>query len=460
MQRNKETWLLVWRMILMLLVVLGSAYTFMHAYYFTGVMLFVVLLLLILESYFFVQRYFSKIDKVVSSMLYQDYSVEFQTDTANQTLLKSIQLYNLMKERDKQAFSQKMLYDQILNGLDSGLIILKLSGRADSIEKVNSTGATSVEIMLMNAYFQQYFGVPVLKDWRLMEKYLGDFYQLLEERKFSELKTTLDIQVDQGERQTFVLQTSLTEIKGDRFFTVLIDSIQRVIHSKENEAWVNVMKVISHELMNSLAPIHALAQNMDEILQQKDWNAEDREDMQVSIRTIINRSNHLQHFVDRYRKLTMLPSPVLENVVLNDLVKQMMANYQFLLQDKEIHLRLEMEQQILAQVDPAQFEQVLVNLFTNSIQALANNSDKEMRIKVYRHNSRIFLEFMDNGPLIDSDIVSKIFLPFYTTRKDGAGIGLSLSKSIIEAHQGYLYYQIKEDRNCFVIVLMDYINDF
>ncbi|MGM1429248.1 ATP-binding protein [Sphingobacterium lactis] len=80
---------------------------------------------------------------------------------------------------------------------------------------------------------------------------------------------------------------------------------------------------------------------------------------------------------------------------------------------------------------------------------------REIYLRVYRTNARIFIELMDSGALIDPGIISKIFLPFYTTRKEGAGIGLSLSKSIIEAPQGYLYYQEKADKNCFVIVLMD-----
>ncbi len=151
----------------------------------------------------------------------------------------------------------------------------------------------------------------------------------------------------------------------------------------------------------------------------------------------------------------MLPTPVLQQVKLNDLIHNMMANYQYLLDEQRIQFTTLLDEQLYPQLDQAQFEQVLINLFTNSIHALSTSKVKEIHIHTYRDNTRIFLEFMDSGPLIDTEIVSKIFLPFYTTRKDGAGIGLSLSKSIIEAHQGYLYYQVKSERNCFVVVLMD-----
>lgn len=438
---KKESVHLFIRLLLLLSSTLLAGFCFMHKFYFTGFMLVVFVLIMVIEGYYFMKRYFNKIDKVISSMLYDDFTVDYQFNDQNQTLIKANKLYYKLKEKDRDAVSQKMLYDQILNGLDSGLIILDLS-------KENQ------EIMLMNEYFQQYFAVPVLKDWKLMANYLGDFYELLEAREFTEFKTTLDIQVDRGERQTFVIQTSITQIKQVKYYTVLIDSIQRVIYSKENEAWVSVMKVISHELMNSLAPIHALAQNMDDILKQEKWSIEDQEDMKISIGTIINRSNHLQDFVDRYRKLTMLPSPVLATVDLNLLVHSMISNYQLILSKREIELKIQTEPNIYAELDQSQFEQVLVNLFTNSLHALTEVEKKLLEINIYQNNSRIFIEFTDSGPIIDETIVSKIFLPFYTTRKDGAGIGLSLSKAIIEAHKGYLYYQLKNNKNCFVIVLI------
>jgi len=442
MQNKRETLQLVFRIFLMLIVISASGLVFMQYYYFTGILFLCLLAVLIVETCFFVDRYFSRIDKILSAMLHEDYSADFQIDTRNQAVQNSIRLYNQLREKESRSRSQKLLYDQILNGLDSGLIILKLSPQP-------------TQILFMNQYFQHYFGLPTLKDWSLMTNYLGEFYALLEERKFGEFKTALDIRVDKGERQTFILQTSRTQIKGDTYYTILVDSIHRVIYSKENEAWVNVMKVISHELMNSLAPIHALAQNMNEILHQDQWDQEDLQDMQLSIKTIINRSNHLRDFVDRYRKLTMLPTPVLQQVKLNDLIHNMMANYQYLLDEQRIQFTTLLDEQLYPQLDQAQFEQVLINLFTNSIHALSTSKVKEIHIHTYRDNTRIFLEFMDSGPLIDTEIVSKIFLPFYTTRKDGAGIGLSLSKSIIEAHQGYLYYQVKSERNCFVVVLMD-----
>jgi C4-dicarboxylate-specific signal transduction histidine kinase len=99
-------------------------------------------------------------------------------------------------------------------------------------------------------------------------------------------------------------------------------------------------------------------------------------------------------------------------------------------------------------------EQVIINLITNSIHALKEKSEKKLIISSYTENNRFFIVISDNGKGVDAEIRDKVFLPFFTTRKDGAGIGLTLSKNIIEAHGGYLSYQTDEDKTSFVICLI------
>jgi len=105
-------------------------------------------------------------------------------------------------------------------------------------------------------------------------------------------------------------------------------------------------------------------------------------------------------------------------------------------------------------IDKNQIEQVIINLITNSIYALKEKSEKKIFLSSYTENNRFFIIISDNGKGIDSEIRDKVFLPFFTTRKDGAGIGLTLSKNIIEAHGGYLSYQTEDDKTSFVICLI------
>lgn len=429
------------RIVLLLALIVSSILLFQAKMYYTFTFLIFVFCVTVIEFVYFVHQYFNQVNKVILALLYNDFSIELRKSNYHTTLNNTIDLYNKIKVENANQLPFKVIYNQILNSLDSGVIILKI--RED--EK---------EIVFLNNFFCQYLGIPNSNNWQILEDRVPEFCDFLKQRNFSDFKTSLDIQVDNKERQTFVLQASNSFIQGHNYYIVLLDSIQRMMESKENEAWSTIMKVISHELMNSLAPIHSLSYNMKEIFEQEELTADDKEDLVLSLDTIINRSNHLQHFVDRYRKLTMLPTPVLARLSLNSVLESVMMNYQILFKEKGIALHLESKEIIHADIDQSQFEQVLINLLTNSIHAVEDLAEKEIIISLHKEGNRAFIEIADSGPIIDKSILAKVFLPFYTTRKSGAGIGLALSKSIIEAHNGYLYYRETNAKNTFVISLM------
>lgn len=442
MTNRKDTIALMGRMVLVLAVLVLGIWILQREMYYTAVFLFLVVLALVMELYNFLRSQFVKIDKVVSALLYDDYSMDLEVGYGNRGATANVvRLYHKVKIKEAASVSQKVIYDQLLNGIDSGILILKNPGG-------------DKQITFMNNFFTSYFGIPASSNWTFLQKRVANFCAVFEEQDFSEFKTTLDIQVDRGERQTFVIQTSRSLLQGQVYYIILMDSIQRVIDSKENEAWLAIMKVIAHELMNSLTPIHSLAYSMKEIVGQPHLSEEDKADLVMSLDTIVNRSDHLQEFVDRYRRLTMLPTPQLKSVHLADMVQEVVRNYQSVLAKQNIQVLPNLDQHLYAAVDRSLFEQVLLNLLTNSMYAVSGMDNPTITIDLYQENKRIYCVFSDNAPCIDSAIIDKIFLPFYTTRKEGAGIGLSLSKSIIKAHNGYLYYQEKDGRNCFVIALL------
>ena len=276
----------------------------------------------------------------------------------------------------------------------------------------------------------------------------------IEKTEFSELKSAISIKIEEQDLQTFMLQTSHTQTYNKEYFIILLDSIQRVIEKKEKEAWINLMKIISHELMNSLTPIRALSQNLLQIVDQEKLEEDDFEDIKSSISTIINRSDHLQDFVESYRKLAMLPTPVKEMTQINALFDDCLRVMNPILKSEKIELINEINSSRSILIDKNQMEQVIINLITNSIYALKGKREKQLFLSSYTENNRFFIIISDNGKGIDPEIQDKIFLPFFTTRKDGAGIGLTLSKNIIEAHGGYLSYQTDEDKTSFVICLI------
>lgn len=428
------------RVVILFALIFGAILLFQYKLYYSFALVFLAIVIAIIEFIYFIYQYLTQVNKIISALRYDDYALQLHKST-NETVNNAVELYAKIKEERTNQMPLQLIYNQILNSLESGVLIIKIKG-------------DTKEIMFLNDYFCQFLDVPKTKNWNRLETRVPEFCLLIQDRKFSDFKTSLDIQIDNQERQTFVVQASCTHIHDQKYFLVLMDSIQRMMESKENEAWVNIMKVISHELMNSLAPIHSLAYSVKDIMDKEQFDVEDREDISLSIDTIINRSNHLQDFVDRYRKLTMLPTPQLSAESINNVINGVIHNYQYLFKEKNITINLDLSEDQMLDLDRVQFEQVIINILTNSIHALEDVDSKTIHIKTDTHGKRFYIQFSDSGKIIDRNILSKIFLPFYTTRKDGAGIGLALSKSIIEAHNGYLYYKEVNAKNSFVISLL------
>ncbi|PKP15255.1 MAG: histidine kinase, partial [Bacteroidetes bacterium HGW-Bacteroidetes-23] len=310
-------------------------------------------------------------------------------------------------------------------------------------------------IFLMNDYFSSHFMVPKVSKWMYLKNQLPSLCEIIEERNFEELKTSLQIRVNKEDAQTFMLQASKTKAYNQEYYIVLLDSIQKVVEKKEKEAWINLMKVISHELMNSITPIRSLTQNLNELMQQDSLSKDDLDDIKESVSTMIHRSNHLQNFVESYRKIAMLPSPKKEKTELNQLMKNALQLMNQLFKKENIIIKNTISFNRWIMVDSLQMEQVLINLLTNSLYALEGKDEKIIEISAEQKNKRLFISISDSGIGIDAEIEDKIFLPFFTTRKEGAGIGLTLSKNIIEAHGGYLNYQINENKTRFIICLLE-----
>ena len=307
----------------------------------------------------------------------------------------------------------------------------------------------------MNDCFSTLFNVPKVNHWKYLKNYLPSLCDEIEKTGFTELKTAINIKIEQQEIQTFMLQTSVTKSFDKEYCIVSLDSIQRVIEKKEKEAWITLMKIISHELMNSLTPIRSLSQNLLEILAQEKLEEDDFEDIKNSISTIINRSDHLQIFVENYRKLTMLPTPDKKPTLIKALFDDCLKMMSPIFKAENIIVSNEIDPFKTVLIDRNQIEQVVINLMTNSVFALKDRAEKKIFLSTATENNRFFITITDTGKGIEPEIRDKIFLPFFTTRKDGAGIGLTLSKNSVEAHGGYLSYKTDANKTDFVICLLE-----
>jgi len=429
------------RIFFLLVLIFGSIFLLFKQLPYSSFLTVFLVILFCVELYFFVRNRILFYDKTILSILHNDYSSNFPQHLKTGNYSNLYLLYDTLKTKQFDQASREQVYTSILNNIDTAVIILK---KADG----------DWDIFLMNDYFSTLFAVPKFRHWSNLKDKLPAFCAAVENGSFDEIKTSVDIRIDQQELQTYSIQTSKTQSFGQEYYVILLDSIQKVIEKKEKQAWINLMKVISHELMNSLTPIRSLSQSLQEIVSQDTIDAEDLNDIRESLSTIVNRSNHLQFFVENYRKLTMLPTPEKHPENTNELIKECLMVMAPLLKQEQIEISNEIDIPMALNVDKKQIEQVIINLITNSIYALREKEERRIFLTSAIENNRVFITISDTGKGIEKEIREKIFLPFFTTRKDGAGIGLTLSKNIIEAHGGYLSYASEEGKTQFVIALL------
>lgn len=434
---------LFFRLIFIILCSGISIFIFYDKLVFTTLFVVFIISLLIIEMYFYIKSAFSLYDRTISAILRNDFTSDFSKHKAYKNYADLFHLYENLKNKQKEEVSKDIVYRSILNTIETGIIILQKQ-------------ENDWNIFLMNDYFSEHFDVPKVSKWKYLKSQLPSLCTIIEEQDFQEIKTSLEIRVNQQDTQTFVLQTSRSAIYNQDYFVILLDSIQNVIEKKEKEAWGNLMKVISHELLNSITPIRSLSQNLHELVQQETISSEDLDDMKTSVSTMLRRSDHLQQFVESYRKLAMLPTPKKERTSLQNLISSCFKIMNPLFQKEEIEIvNAISDNNNWLEIDLKQMEQVFINLLTNCIYALKESEKKQIFISAETKENRTFITIADNGKGIEPEIENKIFLPFFTTRKEGAGIGLTLSKNIIEAHGGYLAYRKNEDdKTTFVICLM------
>ncbi|MDR1055046.1 MAG: hypothetical protein LBL90_04320 [Prevotellaceae bacterium] len=232
-------------------------------------------------------------------------------------------------------------------------------------------------------------------------------------------------------------------VKDKSLMLVSLKNIYTALEEKETEAWQKLISVLSHEIMNSITPIVSLADMVANTVKINKTEAGIKLDTETSaeteqaLQTINRRSNGLLHFVGEYRSLTRVPLPNFQLVDVVTLIGNIIRLFEDDFRKKQICLNWQIPAHLQLFIDPRLIEQVLINLLKNASESLAGRMNGEIGIRVFYNNrNRPCIEVTDNGQGILPDVLDKIFVPFFTTKAKGSGIGLSLSRQIMYKHQG------------------------
>lgn len=290
----------------------------------------------------------------------------------------------------------------------------------------------------------------------LQVKHLRNIMQLADISE--ELSTTL-LEARAGEKKLVkifvgneLLQLSIhsTEflMHGEKYLLVSLQDIHPELEQKEVESWQMLIRVLTHEIMNSITPISSLASTVQDILKEfqkekkylSEEEAEDLENITSAISTIERRSKGLLNFVELYRNLTRIPKPHFRYFPVADLFQRTLELMEPKFEKLDIQVSTKIfpgDLKLLA--DPDLVDQVLINLLLNAIDAVKETQIREISLTASVNlNNRTLIEVTDTGVGISQDAMDKIFMPFFTSKKSGSGIGLSLSRQIMQMHKGSL----------------------
>ncbi len=252
----------------------------------------------------------------------------------------------------------------------------------------------------------------------------------------------------QDEEDILQLAIFATEFKVKDKVILLstIKNIQNVLEEQETAAWQKLIRVLTHEIMNSIAPISSLSSTVESMVRPyatgeksaPEIEIETVHEIQGALQTINKRSTGLMNFVETYRSLTKIPEPNFSLVKMNEIISNVQTLMKKEAQEKNILLVNSVEPETIeVQIDEQMIEQVLINLVKNSVQALEGCRDGTIQIRgFYNKRGRPTIQVIDNGQGILDDVIDKIFIPFFTTKRSGSGIGLSLSRQILRLHGG------------------------
>jgi nitrogen fixation/metabolism regulation signal transduction histidine kinase len=217
---------------------------------------------------------------------------------------------------------------------------------------------------------------------------------------------------------------------------LVLNDVGRVLREEERQAWQRLLRVLGHEVNNSLAPIQSTAGTLATLLQRQPLPQDWREDFDRGLELIGHRAGALARFLSSYGQLARLPEPQRRRVELGELVSKVARL------DQRVPVSVEAGEPVEVEVDPDQLEQALINLVRNAIEASLPTRG-EVRLRWCADGARAVIEISDDGP--GPPLSDNLFVPFFTTKPGGSGIGLALARQIAEAHQGGVSLVVRED---------------
>lgn len=433
---KKFRFIILIRLLLLTASIFLFVYTLESQFFLTPVFIGLIIILELVSMFRYIDRTNRDLASFLESIRFSEFTRSFEIEGMGSSFDELSKAFNDVIKDFQTIRSEKEEHFQYLHSIvqntDISIIAFQKNG---SVELINNAA-------------KKLFQVSSLKNIQTLESLSSDLVNTLLNLKPGVI-TLLKVQ-DQDDILQLAISSSEVKIGNKLIVLATIKNIQAVLDEQETEAWQKLIRVLTHEIMNSITPIASITNTLELML--KDLKIEDRystyhispaslDEFKEALHTISKRSTGLLHFVNTYRNLTRIPKPNFKVVKVKDIfdhIRSLMAEE---LDAKGIKFETPVYPANLELfADEKLIEQVLINLMKNSIHAVEDIPDPLITMKAYKNKrERVTIHVIDNGIGILKDVLDKVFIPFFTTKPKGSGIGLSLSREILRLHGGSIY---------------------
>ena len=426
-------WNILYKVLLLTITLSASCYCVLQKQYTYLILLIPLIGYQIYDFFRLHQKAQEEVEQFAESVHYRDFTRHFDEEHAPlelQPLRKGFnQVNHTFKVISRERETQFIYLQKILELVDTGILSYNLKEGT---------------VMWMNESLKKMTGIPYLKTIQSLQKRSDELYQACLEVGPGENRI-VNIATNRGHNKV-VLAATYFQTDGENSKLIAFQNVDTALDETEANAWQKLLSVMTHEIMNSVAPISSLADTLKRRLHEnaKENNASNSnyEDLEVGIDTIKRRSEGLLKFTEVYRNLNKIQKPNLSKVFVRDLFENMNNLLQPTLDEKNIELDVIIKEPGLQMmIDPHLTEQVLINLLLNAIDAVKEKQHPRIALSASKDGNINMIEVADNGYGIDATMLDKIFVPFFSSKKNGTGIGLSLCRQIMLLHKGNIHVE-------------------
>ena len=437
----------VLRVLLLTAAIFGFRYVWSQDNWPMTKLFFILLLVgLVIELIYYVEKTNRDLKSFLLAVKHQDFTHTFTVEPRGKSFASLKEAFNQIIESYQDLRAEKESHYQYLQNVIEHVSVALICFRQDGT------------VELMNEAAQHLLDRPYMSNIKVLERVNDDLMEAVSHIETGDrmlVKAPIN-----DELRSIAVQATEFKLQGTRYKLVSLQDIRTELDEKEIDTWQKLIRVLTHEIMNSVTPIISLTKVIHGLMADEQGNptnlaeldTEDAEDILQSVRTIESRSKGLLHFVHAYRNLTKIKKPRFDDVNVGEIIQRVKTLLKPELERRSVELAYEpSEKALLLKADTELIEQVLINLIKNAMEALAERPGARILVQTYLNNdARPVIMVRDNGPGIDPEYVDKIFIPFFTTKKKGSGIGLSLSRQIMRLHRGSInFYTSPEEGTTF-----------